>query len=170
MIAAMPRSIRRVAFTAASFISLAVCIATLGLWFHSTQRLDRFRSGTEIRRITLNCKNGEIYVDLSTASAPVFRPGYQHVHALPTQYRPPSPAWELGGLGAGAQTVRGTQGTVRIRFVEIPLWPVTVFSAVLPVLWFDARGRKGMGTGRNAAPPPPAVPPPALNRLRENAT
>src|SRR5690349_20841332 len=100
----MPRSIPRVAFTAASFISFAACVATLGLWFHSTQRLDRFRTGSETRRVTLHCKDGEIYIDVATASAPVFRPGYQHIHALPTQFRPPNPAWELGGLGAGSDT------------------------------------------------------------------
>ena len=154
----MPRSIGRVAFTTAAFISLTVCIATLGLWFHSTQRLDRMRSGTETRRFALTSKNGEIYLELSTASAPAFRPGYQHVHALTTQYRPPNAAWEVAGLGAGAQTVTGTQGVIRTRFVEIPLWPIAVFSAVLPVLWFDARGRGNKAAGQ-AAPPPAAATP-----------
>ena len=138
----MPRSIRDVAFTTASVISLAVCIATVGLWFHSTQRLDRLRSGTATRRVTLHSKNGEIYIDLSTASAPIFRPGYQHVHALPTQYRPPPATWQFAGLGTGSQTFTNIQGTVSLRFVEIPLWPIAVISSILPVLWFDSRQRK----------------------------
>ena len=166
----MPRSIRRVAFTTASFISLAVCIATLGVWFHSTQRLDRFRSGSETRRFTLHSKNGELYIDLSTASAPLFRPGYQHIHALPTQYRPPTTGWEFAGLGAGRQTLNGPQGTIRVRYVEIPLWPIAVFSAVLPVLWFDSRGRKENDAPPRAVPPPPKVPALTLNALRKNTT
>ena len=146
----MPRSLAPVAFTAASLISLVVCTATLGLWFHSTQQLDRFRSGNATRRVTVHCKDGEMYVDVTTASAPLFRPGFQHIHALPTQYRPPRHAWEFAGFGAGSQTLSGGQGTVQSRFVEIPLWPLAVLSAVLPVLWFDARGRKAAG----AAPQP----------------
>jgi hypothetical protein len=148
----MPRSIRRVAFTTASVISLAVCIATLGLWFHSTQRLDRLRSGTAIRRVTLHSKNGEIYIDVSTASAPIFRPGFEHIHALPTQYRPPPASWEFAGIGAGTQSFTNAQGTVVIRFVEIPLWPIAVISLVLPVLWFDARERKSAAQKPAAAP------------------
>ena len=152
----MPRPIPRVAFTAASFISLAVCIATLSLWFHSTQRLDRLRSGSATRRLTLHCKDGEIYVDVSIASAPTFKPGYQHIHALPTQYRPPIMSWHFAGLGAGSQTLTGSQVNVQMRFVQIPLWPLAVISAVLPVLWFDDRGRKAQATGG----PPPQTPRP----------
>jgi hypothetical protein len=136
----MPRSISHVAFTAASFISLAVCLATLGLWLHSTQRLDRLRSGTSMRRISLHSKDGEVYIDLARASSPIFTPGYQHIHALPTQYRPPSARWEFAGLGAGSETVKTYQGMIDERFVEFPLWLVVVLSSVLPVLWFDVHG------------------------------
>jgi len=155
----MPRSTPRVAFTAASFISLAVCIATLGLWFHSLQRLDRLRSGSATRRVTLHSKDGEIYIDVATASAPVFKPGYQHIHALPTQYRPPIAAWEVAGLGAGSDTVNGPEGTFRRRFLEIPLWLLAVLTAVLPVLWLDARGRKADSPAPNAPPKPQPIPP-----------
>jgi hypothetical protein len=147
----MPRPNSRVAFTAASFISLAVCVATLALWFHSTQRLDRLRSGSPTRRITLHSKDGQIFVELARASAPVWRPGYQHIHALPTQYRPPNSSWEFAGLGGGSDTVRSADGVVHRRFVKIPLWPLAVLSAILPVMWFDRRGRR-------SSEPEPAAP------------
>lgn len=137
----MPRSISHVAFTAASFTSLIICIGTLGLWLHSIERLDRLRSATATRRVTLHSKEGEVYIDLARASGPMFTPGFQHIHALPTQYRPPQTKWQVAGLGVGSETVATYQGVIYDRFVEIPLWLVVVISAIVPVLWFDARGR-----------------------------
>jgi hypothetical protein len=165
----MPRPLRHVVVTAASFTSLAVCVATLGLWFHSTQRLERLRSGTEMRRVTLHCKDGEVFIDMAETSAPIWRSGFQHIHALPTQFRPPRPAWEIGGLGAGSETVTDARGVVRRKFVQIPLWPVVVLSSILPVMWFDSRGRKTPGLQTAAEGPafqPPLMPHPIFGRFR----
>ena len=147
----MPRSIRHVAFTAASFTSLTLCLATLGLWFHSTQRLDLLRSGSATRRVTLHSKDGEIYIELARTPQPIFAPGYQHVHALPTQYLPPRARWEFAGLGAGSETVKTYQGVIYNRFIEIPLWLIVVMTSVTPVMWFDARGRGGKTKGADSS-------------------
>jgi len=149
----MPRSNSHVAFTAASFTSLIICLGTLGLWLHSIERLDRLRSGTATRRVTLHSKEGEVYIDLARASGPMFTPGFQHIHALPTQYRPPQTTWEVAGLGAGSETIATYQGVIYDRFVEIPLWLVVVISAVVPVLWFDARGRHATTSNHASAFP-----------------
>ncbi|HEY8747013.1 MAG TPA: hypothetical protein VIM11_03490 [Tepidisphaeraceae bacterium] len=141
----MLRPNRRIVFAAASAISLLICLASLGVWVHSTQKMDRFRSTTPARRFTLHCKDGVIYIDVTTVDHPVWTPGYQHIHSLPTQFRPPQPKWEIGGFGFGSDWPEMRDvGVVHRQFIQIPLWPIVVLSSILPVLWFDARSRRSI--------------------------
>jgi hypothetical protein len=137
----MPRVLRRTSFTFASAISLLVCIGLLALWVRSTMKLDRIRSSMPTRRTTIHSKNGEIYIDMATASAAIWHPGYQHIHALPTQFRPPDPRWEIAGLGGGSETVYERDVVIHRQFAEVPLWPIVVVLLILPVMWCDRRTR-----------------------------
>jgi hypothetical protein len=138
---------RRLAFNCAAALSSIICLASLALWVHSTQKMDRFRSTTAARRITFHSKEGVIYIDITTAPMPTWTPGYQHIHSLPTQFKPPTPSWEIAGLGSGSDTPElHDAGIVHRRFVQIPLWPIVVLTSVLPVLWFDARARRAAAT------------------------
>ena len=51
------------------------------------------------------------------------------------------------------------EGIVQRRFVEIPLWPVAVLSAILPVMWFDRRSRRASTTEPAVFPRPGPSPP-----------
>ena len=138
----MQRGLRHTSFALASAASLLVFICVLALWIRSTIKLDRIRSGTPTRRTTIHSKYGEIYIDFATASSPIWRPGYQHIHALPTQFRPPNPSWDVAGLGSGTETVYEGDVVIRRKFAEIPLWPIAVVTLILPVLWFDEYARR----------------------------
>ena len=94
----------------------------------------------------MHSKDGEIYFEVARAPFAMWKPGYQHIHALPTQYRPPPPSWEFAGFGAGAGKFTTPGGVVVWRYFEIPLWPVAVLSSILPVTWFDRRGRQRHAT------------------------
>ena len=127
------------------FLSFVLCLATTALWARSTQTLDRLRSGSATRRVTLHVKDGEVYLDVATASRPVWAPGFQRIHASPAQFRPPAARWSFAGFEGGTESaappVYGGSVVVGRRFVALPLWIVVVVSLVMPVLWYDARGR-----------------------------
>lgn len=155
----MWRRLVRLAYPILCGTSVAICLATIALWARSTHTLDRIRTGSASRRLTLHVKEGEVYVDIATASRPVWAPGSQHIHAHPAQFRPPAPQWSVAGFGGGAERVAhptAADVVVRRRFVVIPLWLVVFLTLVPPVLAYDARRLRRAAAAAAAAAAPPA--------------
>src|SRR5216684_3268934 len=104
----MWRPIFRLAYPLLCAVSFVLCLATTALWVRSTQTLDRLRTGTATRRVTLHVKEGEIYIDVATSSRPAWTPGFQRIHANPAQFRPPTAQWSFAGFGAGTESTTVT--------------------------------------------------------------
>ena len=159
----MWRRLLSLAYPAVCGLSFVLCFAMTALWARSIDTLDRLRVGTATRCVTLHVKEGEAFLDFATASGPVWAPGYQRIHASPSQFRPPRAGWTFAGFEGGVEYVklRAYEGNAHIvrRFVSIPLWLVVVMTLVLPVLWYDAhcRSRAATATAPAAQPAPTAA-------------